>query len=77
MTPEQIEELWCLQQTNDAIEKPCAIHVMHWDDGVSYRQICEAGYAERHARAKGFSKDFFAVKITQAGRDFIEANRLD
>ena len=72
MTTEQIEELKALQESNDALDRPSAIHQTHWDEGVCYREICGAGYAKRYARQpRGFSKDFFGVKITQAGRELV------
>jgi len=42
MTPEQIEELWCLQQSNDATGRPAAIHISHWFGGMRYDSICDA-----------------------------------
>lgn len=77
MTPEQIEELWCLKQSNDATSRPAAISKLHWDDGIRYSEMVEAGYVKRYARQpRGFSNQFFGAKITDAGSAFIEQNRL-
>ena len=72
MTADQIEELRCLQMSNDATGKPSAIHNFHWADGVGYVAMEAAGYVKKYARPpRGFGKHFFGVKITKAGRDFV------